>query len=578
MDFPQRSLQEYSLDPVQRLIYSDDDLGHINGILTDREVIDESITRRVNGKMKRTRNGEDNVIKSYKPKKGDYVRGSKLSMDMKKPTQKQKITSRRKKVLLDDLMRKGTTIKATVRDEIENILPKRGFDDNKSSISKGFKSSRGILSKRIPSKLTDRRDFPTAKSHSDKLRTTLENVERAPILYGQYTIDSLTEIQKSVSLDKMLKPSGKKQKSSRSAEDRGRKIDEMIEKQLKLLKRASSSRAKTASKPNERDFFFFKDAFEYGTRLLAKKLAKGEPVDTSFKENIITASPNSQTIQVNNDLEKIKASVEQNMIRTDQEKVERRVGHGNGYLDNEKISQKHTEMPTSVPTTQVSGTTYRQTYGLNIVPSNQIIPNHKDAVQKSLLKESTGKQTPTEFTMIPFTVKSLGEQKGLKSYSVPTKPSKTTMKVNKIQKNSDAVSRITEKNTMQIPQATMKNVIVDEMNSTALQRKKNLVTRGKPTKSSSGSIHKQNIFAMPEWKLPPFYYRRPCPTKADVMFRSHDNKIYAVDGKMVHIIGSYGVEIGPMPLQFVWPEVEGTVDDGYVRLLDRMLFLFFKDK
>eukprot|EP00794_Sanderia_malayensis_P020496 gene20496-22513_t len=41
MDYPHKKLQMYAADPVQRLLYSTKDLGHINGILTDKDVIEQ---------------------------------------------------------------------------------------------------------------------------------------------------------------------------------------------------------------------------------------------------------------------------------------------------------------------------------------------------------------------------------------------------------------------------------------------------------------------------------------------------------------------------------------------------------
>eukprot|EP00794_Sanderia_malayensis_P020497 gene20497-22514_t len=86
------------------------------------------------------------------------------------------------------------------------------------------------------------------------------------------------------------------------------------------------------------------------------------------------------------------------------------------------------------------------------------------------------------------------------------------------------------------------------------------------------------IFKIREWHLPVFTMRKPCPLRADALIRTNNNKVMAIDGSMMYIIGRTGVEAGPMPLKEYWPEVITPINDAYIRMQDHGSVVFFQGR
>ena len=590
MDFPHKSLQRYSMDPVQSLIYSEDDLGHIDGILADRDVIEDSTIPEIKSTL-RLREGENKVSSTIKPKSRLFGKDKKIFLAIEKATQKQLYDIGRIGVKI--FRRKNPPVKAKVRNKNKNLALERGFEKQRLSSKKRPKLPKSKVIDLLTSKFSAKRNSPTSvKKQTSRIRSIFRGIKKLPFFYGQPNRNTLKEIQKIVTAqDSIKKPSAKRQKNSRSPEDRNIKIDKMIEKQLKVLNETSNRKERNAAEPNERDFFFFKDAFEYGARLLARKLAKGENDDIKIIENTITEAPNNKKIQENTDLEKIKASVQQNLNRINQQRIEKRLGPSDDNLrkirpHERESSQNDAQIFTSLPITETSEKSNDRKNELNVEASNKNNSNHRSNKKSSMLwKLDAFKQLNTEehknkdIKKVSITVNSLNEQRKNTEFVPTLKPSlQTNFVLNEMYTESKALSSSSKQTTERTPSVPTTKVIADAVNSAAFKSKKNISTRRRPTRPSSKPVQIQEVYGLPDWKMPPFFYRRPCPDRADVMFRSHDNKVYAIQGKMVYIMGPYGVEIGPMSLQFVWPEVQGPIDDGYVRFMDRMLFLFFKCK
>ena len=561
-DFQDKRLQRYPMDPDQRLIYSEDDLGNTNGILTDRDIIEDSNTAGVKviegGTKKRTSKTARYTSKSKK-----------LSLIIDHRMQKQRLG-------FGNSTQKVAPIQT-------NSLSNNQFKAQLRPSSTQPDLSKEMSPNRLEIKLSQRRNYPAGNgSKVGKVRAILRTVKKLPFFFTEQGQSFQKKLLTPASLqDSAIVQSKQRKNNLKSLDERGREIDVMIEKQLRLLKKPDSRSTRTVAEPNEHDFFFFKNAFEYGARLLARKLARGIRRESAFKEVIITEVPDEQPIQLQNDLEKIKVSVQQNLIRAHQKQIVENVRDKNTPLDYRRTEKgervfTHTENLTYAPMTRTISASHQPRQSLHISSSNRVQPNLIDNEQQKFQESNSNGKPPTELagakevTFTPTIVNQLQDQKLASTVSTSTVLNTKAMYASNSTRPGLSSNHLKE-NAASLP---TKNLIADQNKSTRT-RQKNIVTRGKVANQNLGLLRRNKVFELPEWKLPPFYYRRPCPNNADVLFRSHNHKVYAIDKNMVYIIGQYGVEVGPMDVQFVWQEVQDPIDDGYVRQTDRILFLFF---
>jgi len=564
MDFPKKNLQRYSMDSDQRLIHSEDDLGNTNGLLTDRDIIEDSNNAGVKaiggGSKKRI-----NRTAKYTSKNKKLSRNIAHRMQKQKPrgNSTQKVVSIQTNRLSKNQLKAQLKSSSTQPDLSEETSPNQ-----------------------LEIELSLRRNSPARNGNKvGKTRAILKSVQKLPFFFTQQGQSFQKKLQTLDSLpENSIVQSTQRKNTLRSPEERGRETSVMIEKQLKLLKRPDSRSTQTVAEPNEHDVFFFKDAFEYGARLLARKLARGVQRENVFKEGIFTEVPNEQAIQLQNDLEKIKASVQQNLIRANQKQIVESVRDRNNPLDYRRMEKGHRVFThigklTYAPMTRTIGRSNQPIPSLVIFSSNRVQPNLIDNGQQIFQEpHSTGKLSTEmvrskEVTFAHTMVNQLQDQKLASTISTST-----VLNTKPMFSHHSTKPRLSSKFLKEsAPSLPSKNLTADRKKSTNT-RQKSIVTRGKFASQNFGFVSRNKVFELPEWKLPPFYYRRPCPNNADVLFRSHNHKVYAIDNNMVYIIGQYGVEVGPMHLQFVWQEVESPINDGYVRQTDRILFLFFGSK
>ena len=610
MDFPHKSLERYSLDPVQSLIYSKEDLGQINGILTDRDVIEDPTA--IGIKQTESSNKEEsNDISGNEPNTRKFVQSHRNFLNMEKIVVKH-ITNLKQRQMQDST-KKVSDSRNSLRGKYDDSSFPKIHASTMAASTKKPPSTREQLSNRLI-KSPGRRNFPIKRnSETGRIRAILRRIKDSPSSYhGQPKRNSLRDIQRAVEVKNYdLKPKVHKQKVSRSPPDIGRKIDEMIENQLKSLKHTRNTPVRSVLRPNERDFFFFKDAFEYGTRLLSQKLSKIKTNEVKLDGIVFTETPGELPVQMKNDLEKIKAEVEENLIKDtlkekDSEKnskvhqvknkekkkqnsrptgLKNIISEESNNKNGNDNSKKHTATSLSENLTTirplVNELNNSTLFNINQNLENETKHNNVNKTDATVRFET---ESHTNIAKTGFSTTA----KPLDRTITTTKSSQTLIeKHTSTRKQQSSLAHQSTKNLLvrndwkvakRNPSAPTGKVTVDAVKSTTRKRIKNTVTKDRPTIPVSGLIRTEKVFPIPDWKLPPFFVRRSCPSKADAMFNSHNNKVYAIDGNMVYIIGSHGVEVGPLPLQFVWPEVQTPINDGYVRSMDRMLFLFFKNR
>ena len=595
MDFPHKSLERYSLDPVQGLIYSEKDLGHINGILTDKDVIEDPTGPAAENREKNNKVVSLNTQTASKAKeqsRNDLPNVGKTISQRINPL-KQRVASRKigiAKLNPNSPLKKGPIVKWLA----STIKPKMQLSRTTTEKLQAFNNPE--------LKYSVRRNFPSnSNDPSEQIRAILESIDEISPVRAQPRKNSLREIQQTVAVsNRMEKQQQYRHKVSRSPQDRGLEIDKSIEKQLKSLKQVERP-VRNPSKPNERDFFFFKDAFEYGTRLLARNLIKAEKKYSAIDTRVIPETPRYNTHATKeNDLEKIKISVQENIRKMNPANVSKNrqklLEEDKGLNDIEWTEKPVkatpiTKKPTSLRlSTESNGVKLQENFEIrNEIPSvsnkTTATETHEEVEKEALTTTEAPKTTVAMDTSSkkknwkPLTTKvEEAITKPMNESSISATPSKTTQPIlEKKSTKSEQSKTISIRRVKKYPTLPTKKVPVGGVRPKTLNRKRNIVTRGKPTIPMSEASRKK-VFKLPEWKMPQFFYRMPCPKRADAMFRSNNNKVYAIDGNVVYVIGPNGIELGPLPLNFVWPEVQSPITGGYVRPMDRMLFMFFKNK
>ena len=653
MDFPHKSLQKYALDPVQSLLYSKKDLGHINGILTDRDIIEPMPgTDKKKTEAKPTRNkltSNDALgfqkIRNHHKNMENVVERSKQQGILGSPNEVQKVSYPKAN---EEPLPESTT---------SNSLPQR---QNKA----GEKSLKGKIAHPVrPLAMVNRQQ---------STKTPIARATKRPQLITKFKGPRLWDARRNFATNRKRFP----------------------------IKRRKTKR------PSAFDFFFFKDAFDFGARALAKKLlhiddsTTGEInnettpelierlmdeenkridcVDENKDESKTAANDRTKNTQEDATTTKIvpatrslalKVSKKDNKTLPDRESANRdeqdqkkrqheskkgkdlkeklkkvineqevETVQMKNVINEQEVESVHTQQPTFPPkgndgslrqklsqksqlrdslslqneieseiesedATANARQRFEDMEKLNVVeeddlidPTNQPPPIHQTKVTSIPKLKTTQNQTTEEATTVlstteeititmPTTVKTTTRMPTTKRMTttsrtttrrttrVTTTKPKTTSLPTTVAAPSTTVAPTTELTTTELTTTVVPTTkkrtttaVVPNINSRALNSKKRSRRR------------KIRTFKTPDWLLPPFGYRRPCPTRADAMFRSQRNKVYVIDGNMAYIIGRYGIESGPMHLRYLWSSAIGQVYDGFFRMYDHSTVLFYGNK
>ena len=641
MDFPHKSLQKYSLDPVQSLLYSKQDLGHINGILTDRDVIEPVPgTDTKTTKAKPTRNkltSNDAVgfqkIRNQHRNTENVVERSKQRDTLASPNEVQKLSYPKAN---EEPLSEPTT---------SNSLPQRQKKAGEKSVK------RKIARPARP---------PTMANRQPSTKISITRATKRPPLITKSKGPRLGDARRNFATSRKRFPTKKKRKTKR---------------------------------PSAFDVFFFKDAFEFGARALAKKLLHIDDSETGEINNETTPelierlmdeenkkidcvdenkdesnsaaddrtrntqknattikivpATNSSTVKVSKkdnktlpdreivnrdeqeqkirqhesdkgkDLEKkLKKVINEQQVETIQTKQASLSQQVNDASLRQKLSQNsqlrdglslQNEIESDIEGEDATANArqrFEEMEKLNVIeeddlidPPNQPPPIHQSKVTSIPTLKTTKQQTTEETTTVlatteetttttmPTTVttttrlpttkltKTASRTTTRKTTRVTTTKPKTTSLPTTVAAPVTTVAPTTELNTTEstttIVPTTKKRTttaVVPKINNHVLNSRKRPRRR------------KIRTFKTPDWLLPPFGYRRPCPTRADAMFRSQRNKVYVIDGNMAYIIGRYGIESGPMHLRYLWSSAIGQVYDGFFRMYDHSTVLFYGNK
>eukprot|EP00795_Rhopilema_esculentum_P002852 gene2852-1088_t len=628
LDFPRSSLGKYSSDPVQGKIYTSEELTHTNGILTDHDVI-EDVTPESNRKS---------ITLSapvYKPVIND---------DLKKPN----ANSKKKGGQLQHLPQSSTDAFAKTKNNKFLLTLGRKLNNGKKG---GLYESRFYSgsSERNPKNSLRLNYITDAQDNSYKgIKTASRGDDRASKPKNKSKVDLLYQIQKSVALERQpvldrhpTRSMVPRDKILRSPPARRYNLRDLLAKRAKSIskKRVNPGRpVRNPSFPSERDFFFFKDAFEYGAKFLAKKFISNEEPDTiALNEDVRTAAPETKPTLWKNDFEKIKNEVKDNFAKQFR-------------LAGSKTKSSTDLGPTSIPvptpsTSHQKPSTSQNDQKLNLIHENgkpllvlnmttnapktsnkspktasgkKLLKVYSESTQEtstSLLKSKvktivvplvttvSGKTTQTKTTSPIQQVRKILNMNKLQTKRIITTKLSTGLNIIPAKKTSQVITQTTQKpivattlerrttlkksspskyfkdrlsNQAKNNQVKTTKVIVDSKLSNRLiiksQKKKsrNRVTR----------VYKPEprVYKIPESRMPSHYYRKPCPSKVDAMFKGQGGKIYAIDGDLVYVLDRYGIERGPLPINFVWPYVEAPIQDGHFRTQDGKTILFFKNK
>ena len=629
LDFPRSSLGKYSSDPVQGKIYTAEELTHTNGILTDHDVI-EDVTPISNRKF---------ITLSapvYKPVIND---------DLKKPS----TNIKKKGGQLPHLPQSSRDAFAKTKKNKFLLTLGRKLNNGKKG---GLYESRFYSgsSERNPKNSLRLNYITDAQDNSYKgIKTASRGDDRASKPKNKSKVDLLYKIQKSVALERRplldrhpTRSMVPRDKISRSHPARRNNFRDLLAKRAKLIskKRVNPGRpVRNPSFPSERDFFFFKDAFEYGAKFLAKKfVSKEEPDTIALNEDLRTAAPETKPIIWRNDFEKIKNEVKDNFakqFRLAGSKTKSSADLGPTSIPVPTPSTSH-QKPSTSQTDQKLNLIHeigKPVFVLNMTKNAPKASNEppKTAPGKKLLKiySESARHGETSTSLLRSKVKTVvvplvttvsGKTTQTKTAS-PIQQARKIQNMNKLQTKriittqlSTGLNIIPAKNTLHVTTQTTKKpnvattlerrttlkksspsksfkdrlsnqaknnkvktkkVIVDSKLSNRLNIKQKKKNRNRVTR-----VYKpvQRVYKIPESRMPSHYYRKPCPSKVDAMFKGQGGKIYAIDGDLVYVLNRYGVESGPLPINFVWPYVEAPIQDGHFRTQDGKTMLFFKNK
>lgn len=635
MDFPHKSLQKYALDPVQSLLYSKQDLGHINGILTDRDVIEpipgsdtkENKATPTGNKLtsndlgfQKIRNEHKNMANNVESSKQDTFGSPKKLKKVSYPTANREplpksITSnslpqRQKKAGRKTIKRKvarPTKPKARLNRQQSTKIPIGGTAERSNSLEDA------------------RRNFATnrRKSSTKKKRKT-----KRPSAFDVFFFKDAFDFG-ARALAKKLLHIDDSETGKITNETTPELIERLMDEENKRIDCNDENKEESKSAANDGKISTQKDAkttkMATATNSPAVNVGKKDDKILPGQEGVNTTEQEQRERQEENEKhgklqEKLQKVINQQEVDNRPTKKPSLSKQVNDVSLNKRLSQKQTlshkskirdglslqnHIENGIENDDAAKNTrqkFEDTEMLNVIEEADQMDNTRQppiihqfkltSIPKLKIKQQ---QTTQETTTV------LATTKETTTTTIPT-TAMTTTRMPTTKRTTTAAKTTTRKTTRITttkPQTTSlpttvaattvaptTQITTSELTIKIIPKTKKRTTTTIVPKIKNRALNSRKrprrreirTFKTPDWLLPPFGYRRPCPTRADAMFRSQSNKVYVIDGDMAYIIGRYGIESGPMHLRYLWSSAIGQVHDGYFRMHDHSIVLFYGHK